>query len=127
MRIVEGDAFDVNRMPDLGDTQLVITFFLLHEMSSVSRAALVDFLSRLSSRLPGGAHLLAAEVVPPEGDGETGQRFTPEFYYFHSMMRQSLMPATEWRQVLKEGRFEVDELRDVDMPGGLLILARTSR
>lgn len=127
VQVVEGDAFDVGRMPALADTQLVITFFLLHEMSSVSRAALVDFLSRLSSRLPAGAHLLAAEVVPPEGEGETGQRFTPEFDYVHAMMRQSLMSAADWRQVLKEGGFEVEELRDVDMPGGLLILARTSR
>jgi SAM-dependent methyltransferase len=127
VQIVEGDAFDVNRMPSLAETQLVITFFLLHEMSSVSRAALVEFLSKLSSRLPAGAHLLTAEVVPPEGDGETGQRFTPEFDYVHAMMRQSLMSAAEWRQVLKEGGFEVEEMRDVDMPGGLLILARTSR
>lgn len=127
VQIVEGDAFDVRLMPSLAETQLVITFFLLHEMSSVSRAALVEFLSRLSSQLPAGAHLLAAEVVPPEGEGRTGQRFTPEFDYVHAMMRQTLMSAAAWRQVLKEGGFEVKEMRDVDMPGGLLILARTSR
>jgi SAM-dependent methyltransferase len=126
VQIVEGDAFDVDRMPSVAETQLVITFFLLHEISSVSRAALVDFLSRLSARLPAGAHLLTAEVVPPEGDGATAQRFTPEFDFVHAMMRQSLMSADAWREALKDGGFEVQEMLDVDMPGGLLILARTA-
>jgi len=126
VRIVEGDAFDVDRMPSLAETQLVITFFLLHEISSVSRAALVGFLSKLSARLPAGAHLLTAEVVPPEGDGATSQRFTPEFDYVHAMMRQSLMSAGQWREALREGGFEVQEMLDVDMPGGLLVLGRTA-
>jgi SAM-dependent methyltransferase len=127
VNIVVGDAFDVDRMPLLAETQLVITFFLLHEISSVSRAALVEFLTRLSSQLPGGAHLLTAEVVPPEGDGVTPQRFTPEFDFVHAMMRQSLMTADAWRDALGEGGFEVQETLDVDMPGGLLILGRTAR
>lgn len=123
--VMEGDAFDVDRMPDLAGTQLIITFFLLHEISSVSRAALVDFLRKLASRLPAGAHLLTAEVVPPE-EGDPTQRFTPEFDYVHAMMRQSLMTAEQWREALRDGGFEVQEMLDVDMPGGLLILARTS-
>jgi phospholipid N-methyltransferase len=125
VQIVEGDAFDVDRMPALAETQLIITFFLLHEFSSVSRAALIAFLEKLASRLPAGARLLTAEVVPPE-EGATTQRFTPEFDFVHAMMRQSLMSADAWRAALEEGGWEVEQMLDVPMPGGLLILARTA-
>jgi len=124
VEIVVGDAFEVDRMPALSETQLVITFFLLHEISSVSRAALIDFMSKLAGRLPAGAHLLAAEVVPPDGDGATDQRFTPEFDFVHAMMRQSLMTADEWRDAFEESGFQVQELLDADMPGSVLILGR---
>jgi 2-ketoarginine methyltransferase len=124
IRVIEGDALAVDAIPLLAETQLVITFFLLHEISSVSRAAIVDYLERLAARLPAGAYLLAAEAEPPRSAEAAGERFTPEFTYVHAMMRQALLPVEEWRDVLAEGGFRVEQVVELGMPGGVLILAR---
>jgi SAM-dependent methyltransferase len=123
VQIVLGDAVDLERIPQLSGTLLVITFFLLHEISSQSRSALVRFLSGMSSALPDGAHLLTAEVVPARPSA-TSERFTPEFTFVHSMMRQSLLTKSAWREALQEGGFFPQEMVDLDLPGGILILAQ---
>jgi SAM-dependent methyltransferase len=122
--VIEADAFAVEGIPLLAETQLVIAFFLLHEVSSVSRAAVVDFLGRLGARLPTGAYLLAAEAEPPRSAEAAGERFTPEFTFVHAMMRQALLPVDEWRDVLADGGFRVEQVVEDGMPGGMLILAR---
>jgi SAM-dependent methyltransferase len=122
--VVEADVLDLDAIPRLAETQLVIAFFLLHEISSQSRDALVAFLRRLGSLLPDGAYLLAAEVAPPRSDEPVGERFTPEFTFVHAMMRQSLLPDEQWRDALREGGFPVEQIVELDMPGGVLILAR---
>lgn len=124
VEIIEADAQDLDAVPQLADTDLVITFFLLHEISSVSRAALVGFLSRLASVLSPGAHFLIAEVVPPITLEPIGERFTPEFTFVHALMRQSLLPEDAWRRGLRDGGFSMEEVLEVPMPGGRLILAR---
>jgi SAM-dependent methyltransferase len=125
VQIVRGDAIDLDGIPSLGETQLVITFFLLHEISSESRSALIGYLSDMSSRLPAGAHLLVAEVLPTRQQAATTERFTPEFDFVHAVMRQSLLGEDEWREALEEGGFLVREVVPLDMPGGVLILGRT--
>jgi SAM-dependent methyltransferase len=124
IEIVQGDAVDLAGIPHLRDTQLVITFFLLHEISSQSRAALIRFLSQLSTPLPDGAHLLVAEVVPALGERATSARFTPEFTFVHAMMRQSLLDERSWREAFAQGGFFVQEAISLDMPGGILLLAQ---
>jgi 2-ketoarginine methyltransferase len=124
IQVVEGDVLDIEAIPLPAKTDLVTAFFLLHEISSVSRAALVDFLERLGSRLPAGAYLLAAEAEPPRTTEAAGERFTPEFTFVHAMMRQALLPAEAWREALADGGFTVERLIKDDMPGGMLILAR---
>ena len=124
VQVIEEDVLAVDAIPLLAETQLVIAFFLLHEISSVSRAALLDFLERLGSRLPTGAYLLAAEAVPPRSVAASGERFTPEFTFIHAMMRQSLLPVEAWRDALADGGFPVEQVVELDMPGGVLILAR---
>ena len=123
--IVCDDAFDVSAIPELGATDLVIAFFLLHEISSRGREDVVGFLAELARRLPKGAHLLAAEVPPPKEDADEPELFTPEFGLVHSIMRQSLLTREEWREVLEAGGFAVREIADSSMPGGMLILAET--
>jgi SAM-dependent methyltransferase len=122
VRVVCGDAGDLSAIPGLADTQLVVTFFLLHEILAQGRETLVRYLGELSALLPEKAHLLIAEVQPPP-PGSGGQRFTPEFTFMHALMRQTLLSATGWREALGDGGFTVREVVEDDMPGGILLLA----
>lgn len=121
--VVRGDAGDLAAITQLAETDLVVTFFLLHEILASGREALVDWLRALASRLPDGAHLLAAEVEPPVA-GEGRELFTPEFTLVHALMRQRLISGPEWRDALTEGGFQVRRLADDAMPGGILVLAQ---
>jgi 2-ketoarginine methyltransferase len=126
VNVVEGNAADLPGIPQLADTQLVVTFFLLHEILAQGRDYLVKYLRDLSSRLPEKAYVLAAEVQPPVAR-TLGQRFTPEFTLVHALMRQRLLSKDGWREAFTEGGFTVIEALDDDMPGGILLLAeRTS-
>lgn len=122
--IVLGDAIDLDSVPRLDATHLVVTFFLLHEISSQSRDALIRFLSDMASRLPAGAHLLTAEVEPAGQRNGATERFTPEFTFVHAMMRQSLLREQDWRDAFAEGGFEIRKVVRPNLPGGLLLLAR---
>jgi SAM-dependent methyltransferase len=121
MRVEVGDAGALDKIPGLEDVDLVVTFFLLHEILASGRDALVDYLKTMSAQLPVGASLLIAEVQPPAiGD----QYFTPEFTYVHAMMRQFLFSAEEWTSALDEAGFPVKEVVHCGMPGGILLLCQ---
>ena len=112
IRIIQGDAFDPAVSSHLGRAQLVITFFLLHELSSRGGSALVDFLSSLRSALP------------PRSRSGRPERFTPEFSLVHALMGQTLSGENEWRQAFRQGGFLVRDVTRVTMPGGVLLLGQ---
>lgn len=124
VQIALGDAADLRKIPRLAETDLVVTFFLLHEILAAGRDALVRYLSDLAGYLPAGAHLLIAEVEPPRPDGPT--RFTPEFTYVHAMMGQILYSAQDWQSALIEGGFTTRAVVRGGIPGGLVILCEKS-
>jgi len=119
--IVQADADNLAEISQLASTDLVVTFFLLHEILAQGRDRLAAYLSDLARTLPAGAHLLIAEVEP----AADGQLFTPEFTFVHALMRQVLLPAEEWSELLRGAGFIVDKVLRNDMPGGILLLART--
>ncbi|MEV0675146.1 methyltransferase domain-containing protein [Actinosynnema sp. NPDC050436] len=123
--IVRADAAEVGAVLDADRFDLVIAFFLLHEILASGRDALVRYLRGLSRRLPASAHLLIAEVAPAEG-AHSGP-FAPEFTLVHSMMGQTLLGRDEWFAVLAEGGFRVVREQDCAMPSGLLLLAGNAR
>lgn len=122
VRVEVGDAGALDKVPGLDNVDLVVTFFLLHEILASGRDVLVDYLQKMSKAIPSGARLLIAEVEPPRADGDTEQRFTPEFTLVHNLMRQFLITAEEWTSVLADGGFAVKEVIRCGMPGGILIL-----
>ena len=124
--VVLGDAGDLAGIETIGDVQLVVTFFLLHEILAGGRDVLVGYLAGMSKALPPGANLLIAEVEPPTGDGGPDQPFTPEFTYVHAMMRQVLLGPDDWSAVLREGGFTVREVLRTTMPGCILLLAENT-
>jgi SAM-dependent methyltransferase len=124
IKVVAGDAVNLDVVPELDRTQLVVTFFLLHEISSRSRETLVEFLRDLASRLPAGAHLLTGEMAPAREHEAIRDRFGPEFTFVHALMRQWLLTEEEWRSALAEGGFEVRRLDPMKQPGGFAILAQ---
>lgn len=121
--IVQADADTLAGVRELGSTDLVVTFFLLHEILAKGKDRLVTYLTELAQALPAGAHLLIAEVEP----AVDGQRFTPEFTFVHALMRQVLLPADDWVDVLESSGFAVESVLRNDMPGGILLLARTGQ
>jgi SAM-dependent methyltransferase len=123
VRFELGDAASLEAAP-LERTELVIAFFLLHEIYSIGRGTLVKLLREMAERMPPGAHLLAAEVEPAPQQPLKGALFTPEFTFMHKLMRQTLIPEPTWREVLAEGGFEVAKVIRPRMPGGLLLLAQ---
>ena len=119
------DAGDLGGIPELESTDLVITFFLLHEILADGHPALVRYLRRMADRLPAGAHLLAAEVSPPDPALAPGsQLFSPEFTLVHAIMRQRLMDECGWHETFAAGGFEMVRAVRPRMPGGLLMLVR---
>ncbi len=114
------DVRALDTIPGLDEVQLVVAFYLLHELLAVSREALTGYLSDLSRRLPPGASLVIGEMEPPTL-GEAGQAFTPEFSYVHAMMRQRLLPADDWAQVLSEGGYTMSEVVRPGFPGAILL------
>ncbi len=126
IQIQLGDAADLESI-QLEQTQLVVALFLLHEISSISRADLVKFLREIAARLPVDAHLLAAEVEPPSRRDSANVSFTPEFSFVHAIMRQTLLPEAAWREMLAEGGFSLERVVHPRQPGGLLMLARSTR
>jgi SAM-dependent methyltransferase len=125
VRIACGDVSDLDAVPLLAETQLVISFFLLHEILAQGRDVLLRYLGRLADRLPPRAQLLIAEVAPP-GSAPT-ELFTPEFTFVHRLMRQHLIAEPDWREVLSAGGFRVRESVPVGLPGGILLLAESTK
>lgn len=123
VQIFQGDAVDLGKIPRLDETDLVVTFFLLHEVLAKGRPELIAYLTDLRDRLPGGARLLVAEVEPPE-DVSDRQWFTPEFRYVHAMMSQILYSSSQWVEALSDSGFEVTDVVRSGMPGGLVLLCR---
>ncbi|MFD0852240.1 hypothetical protein ACFQ07_08405, partial [Actinomadura adrarensis] len=126
IQVVLGDAGDLAGISTIGDVQLVVTFFLLHEILAGGRDVLVGYLAGMSKALPAGANLLVAEVEPPQGGGGPDKPFTAEFTYLHAMMRQVLLGPDEWSSVLEEGGFTVREVLRTSMPGCILLLAENT-
>lgn len=104
IRLVLGNVLDLDQIPGLDGIDLVVTFYLLHEIFGMGREVLVDYLTDLSRRLPAKATLVIAEIEPPF-DGDMKQPFTPEYAYVHALMRQRLLSVEDWAAVLAEGGF----------------------
>ena len=120
VRLVLSDVRNLDEIPGLGEIQLVVAFYLLHEFLAVSREALVEYLSDLGRRIPPGAGLVIGEVEPPP-PGAVGSLFTPEFSYVHALMGQRLLSADDWGEVLAEGGFTLREVVRLSFPGAILL------
>lgn len=125
VEVVLGDAGSLGEVKGIGEVDLVITFFLLHEILAAGRDVLVRYLNEMSELLRTGANLLIAEVEPPVSDDNPV--FTPEFTYVHAMMRQELLPAEGWSDVLSAGGFTVREVLRCRMPGCILLSCENTR
>lgn len=121
IELVRADVRALDEIPGIDKVDLVVTFYLLHEILAGGRDALLSYLTGLAARLPAGAKLLVGEIEPPI-EGEPGQPFTPEFTYVHALVRQTLLSAEDWRSVLTEGGFDVREIVRCRVPGGVLLL-----
>lgn len=123
MQVRCGDAMDLAPIPQLSETELVISFFMLHEIAAQSRSSVMDYFSEMSSRLPRGAHILIGEVAPPQPwPTEPPELFTPEFALIHAVMRQSLPTEEEWREMLEEAGLSPRQAVPVGVPGAFLML-----
>ncbi|MFI6461708.1 class I SAM-dependent methyltransferase [Streptomyces sp. NPDC050528] len=122
--VVEADASDAAAIPDLESVDLVVGFFFMHEVLEKGLDAYIDYLRVLHRRLPVGAHVLAAEVLPPERDRAGAETFTPEFTLIHALMGQGLLGENGWRDAFEQGGFTVRKTVRPNIPGGLLLLAQ---
>ncbi|MEC3980518.1 SAM-dependent methyltransferase [Amycolatopsis sp. H20-H5] len=124
--ITEADAGALGEIDAVAGTDLVVTFFLLHEILASGVDVLLDYLKQLAATLPAGAYVLTAEVEPAAPAPSGPELFTPEFTYVHALMRQILLPEGGWVQLFEQAGFTVRAVRRNDMPGGILLLAQTA-
>ena len=125
VQVIRGDAMDLAPIPKLDTTDLVVSFFMLHEIASQNRFTVVDFFTEMASRLPAGAYLLIGEVAPPQSrPTEPPELFTPEFALVHAVMRQSLPTEQDWREMLEEAGFAPRRVVPVGVPGAFLMLGQ---
>jgi SAM-dependent methyltransferase len=120
VRVRCGNAAVLDAIPTLEQAQLVVAFFLLHEIFEQGRTALVSYLRRLAQRTPAGAFMLVAEVQP--ASGAPLERWRPEFTLLHAVMRQQLLTADGWNEAFAEAGWRARAARDVDLPGAVLLL-----
>ncbi|MDQ3761714.1 MAG: methyltransferase domain-containing protein [Actinomycetota bacterium] len=123
--IIQADAAEVDKIDELASINLVVAFFLLHEILAQGRETLARYLTKMARILPAGAYLLIAEVEPAADWPAHPEKFTPEFTYVHALMRQILLPAADWMDLLKNSGFTMRSVQRNDMPGGILMLAQT--
>jgi SAM-dependent methyltransferase len=115
-----GDAGDLDRIPELADADLVVAFFLLHEIFEHGRDALVAYLTTLARTMPQGAHMLVAEVQPASGAPD--ERWRPEFTLLHAIMRQQLLTTQGWHEAFEAAGWQRREVRELGLPGAILLL-----
>jgi SAM-dependent methyltransferase len=125
VKIIEKDASKIEDIPELEKADLIIAFFLLHEIFNIGKEILLNYLKRLSERLPDNAYFLIAEVIPPEM--ENNKSFNTEFSFIHSMMRQILPSKEMWIKILSESGFIIQHISPLDLPGGNLFLCQVKR
>jgi SAM-dependent methyltransferase len=124
IEVYEADASDAAALPRLEEVDLVVGFFFMHEVLGKGLNAFIEFLRGMAARLPIGAHVLAAEVLPPERDRACPETFTPEFTLIHALMGQGLLSEEGWCEAFRAGGFEVKRTVHPNIPGGLLLLAQ---
>ncbi|MGH3390318.1 MAG: class I SAM-dependent methyltransferase [Actinomadura sp.] len=122
--VIEADASDANAITGLETVDLVVGFFFMHEVLGKGLDYFIQYLRGLAARLPIGAHVLAAEVLPPERDRAHPEAFTPEFTLIHAMMGQGLLSEEGWSDAFRQGGFEIKKTVRPNIPGGLLLLAQ---
>jgi SAM-dependent methyltransferase len=115
-----GDAGDLAQIPELGEADLVVAFFLLHEIFEQGREALVSYLETLAGTMPTGAHMLVAEVQP--ASGAPYERWRPEFTLLHAIMRQQLLTTDGWHEAFAAAGWQRREVRELGLPGAVLLL-----
>ncbi|SHF59454.1 SAM-dependent methyltransferase [Streptoalloteichus hindustanus] len=120
------DAVDLDSIPGLATTDLVVTFALLHEILHQGLDVLVGFLTRLADALPTGARLLTLEVAPADPDA-VHDGWAPEFTLVHALMGQRLFTARQWTEALREGGFRTRSVTYPPLPNGMLLLAENTR
>jgi SAM-dependent methyltransferase len=124
IEIVEADARDPGNIAGLDSVQLVVTFFFLHEVLEAGYDVLVNYLGQVAARLPSGAHLLTAEITPPERDRDAVEVLSPEYVLTQALMTQNLLSADGWRQAFTESGFQVRRIVRPNLPGARIILAQ---
>ncbi|MBC3840154.1 methyltransferase domain-containing protein [Streptacidiphilus sp. 4-A2] len=124
IQIYEADASDASALPRLEEVDLLVGFFFMHEVLGQGLDAFIEFLRGVAARLPIGAHVLAAEVLPPERDRAYPEAFTPEFTLIHALMGQGLLSEEGWCDAFRKGGFEIKKTIRPNIPGGLLLLAQ---
>ncbi|HKG39659.1 MAG TPA: class I SAM-dependent methyltransferase [Conexibacter sp.] len=117
-----GDAGDLDAIPELAEADLAVAHFLLHEIFEHGREALVGYLTKLGRIMPAGAHMLVAEVQPATGAPD--ERWRPEFTLLHAIMRQELLDADGWHEAFTAAGWSRHEVRDLGLPGAILLLYR---
>ncbi len=115
-----GDAGDLAAIPELGEADLAVAFFLLHEIFEHGRDALIGYLRTLGELMPRGSHMLVAEVQPATGAPD--ERWRPEFTLLHAVMRQQLLTAAGWHEAFETAGWSRREVRELGLPGAVLLL-----
>ncbi|HKG03252.1 MAG TPA: class I SAM-dependent methyltransferase [Conexibacter sp.] len=117
-----GDAGDLDAIPELAEADLAVAHFLLHEIFEHGKEALIGYLTKLGGIMPRGAHMLVAEVQPATGAHD--ERWRPEFTLLHAIMRQELLDADGWHEAFTAAGWSRHEVRDLGLPGAILLLYR---
>jgi SAM-dependent methyltransferase len=124
IRIIEADAGNLKAVPGIDEVDLVFTFFFLHEVLEHGYDVLVAYLRQIQESLPAGAHMLTAEVTPPEFEADSPEQFAPEYALSQALMEQNLLDEDGWRRAFGDAGFEIQRVTRTDLPQARIYLAR---
>lgn len=126
--IVQGDAFDLTRLPAaaLDGVDTVTVMFLLHEvLRQRGRDGTVTLLRQIADAIGPRGQLIMVEVSGTvDVRYRERQLFVPEYELLHEYTNQRLAAQPEWERMVGEAGMSVAETLPVDMCQSFCMVAR---
>ncbi len=125
IRVVEGDIRNLAPAPELAEVDLVLSFFMAHDLWP--RSDCVAALRRIRETFPAARRFLLCDTYRSEAlDGAPLPVFTLGFELTHAVLRQYLPTASEWREVFAEAGWECRRRHEVGIPHSAIFDLRWS-
>jgi len=101
----------------LGEIDVVVALYLLHEVGRHGRQAIVDLLRQIKAMFPGRQFLFMETLpyqAPPQGKKPPATFSQLDYLLIHRVRNQGLpLPSAEWQSILEEAGLKFLEVQEI--------------